>query len=282
MQNQIDENQNGSSPSPSSQDETVSFEELGIEPNVMQAISQLGFKTPTPIQKESIPLLIENRNDFIGLAQTGTGKTAAFGIPLVQYADAESTITKALILCPTRELCVQITKDLNNFAKFKEGIRVVPVYGGASLETQSRELRRGTQIIVATPGRMMDMINRGKADVSQIDTLVLDEADEMLNMGFKEELDTILEKTPESKRTLLFSATMSRDVERIALNYMHDPIQITVGKKNEGTENVKHIYYLVQARDRYVALNGLPTITPISTPSFSAAPDWKPRISPIN
>jgi ATP-dependent RNA helicase DeaD len=243
-------------------DNLISFEELGIEPDVMKAISGLGFENPTPIQKEIIPLLFGNKNDLIGLAQTGTGKTAAFGLPMVQEASSQSTATKALILCPTRELCVQIANDLKNYAKYKKGIRVVPIYGGANLETQFRELKKGAQIIAATPGRMLDMINRGKVNVSQIETLVLDEADEMLNMGFKEELDSILENTPPGKRTLLFAATMSRDVEGIALNFMQDPIEITVGPKNQGAENVKHIYYLVHAKDRYLSLKRIADYNP--------------------
>jgi len=243
-------------------DKQISFEELGIEPDVMKAISRLGFENPTPIQEEIIPLLLSNKNDLIGLAQTGTGKTAAYGLPIIQEASIRSLATKVLILSPTRELCVQIANDFKDFSRFKKGIRVVPVYGGANIETQFKELAKGAQVIVATPGRMLDMINRGKADVSRIETLVLDEADEMLNMGFKEELDRILENTPPGKRTLLFSATMSREVERIALNFMHDPIEITVGKKNQGAENVNHIYYLVHAKDRYLSLKRIADFNP--------------------
>jgi ATP-dependent RNA helicase DeaD len=260
MQNQLDETGNGSSHS--FQESPNSFERLGIEPTIMKAISDLGFVNPTPIQLEVIPILMGNNNDLIGLAQTGTGKTAAFGLPLVQAASNKSSQTKVLILSPTRELCVQITKDLKSFARYKKGIEVVPIYGGASIENQARALKKGAQIIVATPGRMLDMLNRGKADVSHIETLVLDEADEMLNMGFKEELDSILESTPEAKRTLLFSATMSRDVERIALNFMNDPIEVTVGKKNQGAENVNHVYFLVQARHRYLALKRIADFNP--------------------
>jgi len=260
MQNQIDETNTGSSLS--FRDTTISFEELGIEPTILKAISELGFQNPTPIQREAIPLLLSNRNDLIGLAQTGTGKTAAFGIPLLQFAPEKSSVTNALVLCPTRELCIQITKDLHNFAKYKKDIRVVPVYGGASIENQIKELKKGAQIIVGTPGRMLDMINREKVNVSKIDTLVLDEADEMLNMGFKEELDSILETTPSTKRTLLFSATMSTDVERIALTFMHDPVEVTIGKKNIGAENVKHVYYLVHAKDRYLALKRIADYNP--------------------
>lgn len=260
MQVQIDETDNGSSRSLG--DNSMTFEELGIEPTIMKAISELGFITPTPIQKEAMPLLFGNKNDLIGLAQTGTGKTAAYGVPLVQYASSRSTTTSVLILSPTRELCVQIAGDLKSFAKYKKDIRVVAIYGGASIDNQFKELKRGAQIIVATPGRMLDMINRRKADISQIETLVLDEADEMLNMGFKEELDSILETTPTTKRTLLFSATMSRDVERIALKFMHDPIEITVGRKNEGAENVSHVFYLVHAKDRYLALKRIVDFNP--------------------
>jgi len=260
MQNQIDETNTGSSQS--FQDEPISFEELEIESTILSAIKELGFEIPTPIQKEAIPLLLNNRNDLIGLAQTGTGKTAAFGIPLIQQINLNSRKTQALILSPTRELCMQICNDLKKFAKYTIGFRVLPIYGGTSIENQIKELSRGAHIIVATPGRMLDMINRGKADVSAIENLVLDEADEMLNMGFKEELDSILETTPEHKRTLLFSATMSTDVERIARNFMHDPVEITVGRKNEGAENVNHIYYLVHARDRYLALKRIADYNP--------------------
>ncbi len=254
MKKKIEVNLPDSSLSLEDSETSLTFEELRIEPAIIKAISELGFKTPTPIQQETMPVLFDSKNDLIGLAQTGTGKTAAYGIPLIQQADSSSPQTKALILSPTRELCVQIANDLLTFCRYKKGIRVVPVYGGSSMETQFKELERGAQIITATPGRMLDMINRGKADVSAIETLVLDEADEMLNMGFKEELDAILENTPAEKRTLLFSATMSRDVESIALKYMSDPIEITIGRKNEGAENVSHLYYLVHARDRYLAI----------------------------
>ncbi len=260
MQNQTDETNNGSSRSLG--ENSLSFEELGIESTVIKAITGLGFTNPTPIQAEVIPLLLGSKNDLIGLAQTGTGKTAAYGLPLVQYASDKAKTTKVLILSPTRELCVQIAGDLNHFAAYKKGIRVVPIYGGANIETQFKELEKGAQIIAATPGRMLDMINRRRADVSQIETLVLDEADEMLNMGFKEELDSILENTPPAKRTLLFAATMSGDVERIALNFMHDPIEVTIGKRNQGAEKVKHVYYLVHEKDRYLALKRIADYNP--------------------
>ncbi|MCP4217515.1 MAG: DEAD/DEAH box helicase, partial [bacterium] len=259
---QIQKDEIISDSSQTSTETSVSFEELGLESCIKEAIKELGFVTPTPIQREVIPLLLSNKNDLIGLAQTGTGKTAAFGLPLVQFASPKTNKTRALILSPTRELCVQIAKDLKNFCKHKQNINVVAVYGGASIELQAKELKKGAQIIVATPGRMLDMIKRRRADVSGVETLVLDEADEMLNMGFKDELDGILENTPEEKRTLLFSATISSEVERIALNYMHDPVEVTVGKKNEGAENVKHIYYLVHARDRYLALKRIADYNP--------------------
>jgi ATP-dependent RNA helicase DeaD len=260
MQKINDETFDGSSPS--NREHSISFEELGVEPTIINAIRELGFETPTPIQSEVIPLLFNNTNDLIGLAQTGTGKTAAYGLPLVQNTPETLPVTKVLILSPTRELCVQITKDLKNFAKFKKGLRVVPIYGGTNIETQFKELKKGAQIIAATPGRMLDMINRGRVDISQIETLVLDEADEMLNMGFKEDLDSILENTPPEKRTLLFSATMSRDIERIALKFMHDPIEITIGKKNVGAESVSHVYYLVHEKDRYLALKRIVDYNP--------------------
>jgi len=260
MQNKIDDTITGSSHSLG--DNKISFEDLEIESTVRKAISELGYEYPTPIQEEVIPQLINNRHDLIGLAQTGTGKTAAFGLPLVQDNSYLPNSTKVLILSPTRELCIQIAKDLKKFAKYKKNLRIVAIYGGASIENQFKELKKGAQIIVATPGRMLDMIKRKKANVSDIETLVLDEADEMLNMGFKEELDSILENTPSEKRTLLFSATMSGEIERIALKFMHEPIEITIGKRNQGAENVRHVYYLVHAKDRYLALKRIMDYNP--------------------
>lgn len=253
MSNQTDD-ETVSVPSHQREEKEISFDELGIEPAILKAIKEMGFEIPTPIQSEALPLLLTGGHDMIGLAQTGTGKTAAFGIPLIQKLKERDPLTRGLILSPTRELCVQITKDMKAFSKYKERIRIVPVYGGASIEVQTRQLKNGAHIIVATPGRMLDMISRGMADVSHIETLILDEADEMLNMGFKEELDGILEQTPSAKRTLLFSATMSQEVERIARNYMHEPLEITIGRKNLGAVNVSHTYYLVHAKDRYLAL----------------------------
>jgi ATP-dependent RNA helicase DeaD len=230
------------------------FEALGIEPNIVKAITEMGFETPTPIQEQAIPVLLKEEKDLVGLAQTGTGKTAAFGIPLIQTVDFNSRNTQALILCPTRELCLQITKDLQSYTKYTQGANIVAIYGGASIVNQLRDVKRGAQIVVGTPGRMVDMINRKGVTLSTVIRVVLDEADEMLNMGFKEDLDMILSETPDQKCTWLFSATMPREVETIARKYMSDPFQITVGKRNEGNVNIEHVYYVVQSRDRYAAL----------------------------
>ena len=214
----------------------------------------MGFETPMPVQEEVIPLLLQDARDLVALAHTGTGKTAAFGIPIIQKVDPSSSKTQVLILAPTRELCMQITDDLTRFAKHIEGLSIVAVYGGASIYAQIKQISSGAQIVVATPGRMLDMLKRRKVDVSAISWLVLDEADEMLNMGFKEDLNAILAGTPEGKRVLLFSATMAREIETISRSYMKNPAAITVGAKNTGAENVHHQYYVVHAKDRYVAL----------------------------
>ena len=230
------------------------FEELGVAENIRRAIEELGFEQPMPVQEEVIPYLLGNRNDVIALAQTGTGKTAAFGIPLLQRIDTEQKVTQAIVLSPTRELCLQITDDIKDFAKHMEGVRVVAVYGGTSIENQISTLRRGVQIIVATPGRLIDLMHRGVAKLDHVNNVVLDEADEMLNMGFKEAIDEILSGVPEERNTLLFSATMSREIEKIARTYLHDPKEIVVGSRNEGAENVNHIYYMVNAKDKYLVL----------------------------
>ena len=230
------------------------FEELGVSEEIRRAIEELGFEKPMPVQEEVIPYLLGNRNDVIALAQTGTGKTAAFGIPVLQRIDTSSNATQALVLSPTRELCLQIADDLSDFSKYMKGIHVVAVYGGASIEHQIRQLRHGAQIIVATPGRLIDLMNRGVAQLDEVRNVVLDEADEMLNMGFSESINAIFEGVPEDRNTLLFSATMSREVERIARNYLHDHEEIVVGSRNEGAENVNHIYYMVNAKDKYLAL----------------------------
>jgi len=232
----------------------MKFNELGLNDALMKAISDLGFETPTPVQQQTIPLLASKNTDLVTLAQTGTGKTAAFGLPILNALDPQLKDTQALILSPTRELCVQITSDLKKYAKYLPGVQVTAVYGGASIENQIRDIKKGTQIIVATPGRLVDLIERRAVKLQTITTVVLDEADEMLNMGFKDSLDVILEQTPASKNTWLFSATMPREVERIARNYMNNPVEISTGKKNEGAANISHIYYLVNSRDRYAAL----------------------------
>jgi ATP-dependent RNA helicase DeaD len=238
------------------------FIELGIRHDIVNAISDLGFENPTPIQEQSIPVLLTGSNDFVGLAQTGTGKTAAFGLPLLELLDFEQKHPQALILCPTRELCLQITNDLKNYAKNMSNVHVVAVYGGASISDQLREIKRGVQIVVATPGRMLDIINRKAIDFSQVGFVVLDEADEMLNMGFQEDIDSILSTTPEEKKTWLFSATMPSEVRRIAKKYMTDPHELTMGTKNTGNVNIEHEYYIVRARDKYAAFKRIVDFNP--------------------
>ena len=233
------------------------FEELGVSEGIRRAIEEMGFVQPMPVQEEVIPYLLGHRNDVIALAQTGTGKTAAFGIPVLQRIDTGSKATQALVLSPTRELCLQIADDMRDFAKYTDGIHIEAVYGGASIEQQIRALRKGAQIIVATPGRLIDLMNRGVARLDNVCNVVLDEADEMLNMGFSESIDAILEGVPEDRNTLLFSATMSKEIGRIAKGYLHDPKEIVVGSRNEGAEHVNHIYYMVNAKDKYLALKRL-------------------------
>jgi ATP-dependent RNA helicase DeaD len=238
------------------------FTELGIHDDILRGLADLGFVEPTPIQERIIPTLLTGRSDVVGLAQSGTGKTAAFGIPLLQLVDARSRQTQALVLCPTRELCVQVAKDVTDFAKYRPGLKVLPVYGGAGIDAQIGALKKGVQIVVATPGRLNDLMRRRKVDVSSIHTVVLDEADEMLTMGFQEELNAILAETPADKRTFLFSATMSREVSAIAGRYMTDPVEVTVGRRNAGADNVSHEYYMVHARDRYPALKRIVDVNP--------------------
>lgn len=240
----------------------LTFKALGLSSNLLKGIEDLGFKHPTLIQEKIIPNVFETKRDIVGLAQTGTGKTAAFGLPLIDRIDIQNKSVQVLVLAPTRELCVQISKDLKSFAKFTDGLNVVPVYGGASIEVQIKALRKGAHIITATPGRMLDLIKRKAAKIKTINTVVLDEADEMLNMGFREELNQILEQTPDTKRTLLFSATMPREVSIIAKKYMSNPIEIIIGKQNSGAENVQHIYYFVQSSDRYMALKRIADYNP--------------------
>ena len=230
------------------------FEELGVSEEIRRAIEELGFESPMPVQEEVIPYLLGNRNDVVALAQTGTGKTAAYGIPVLQKIDANDRSTQALILSPTRELCLQISDDLTDFGKYIDGLNVVPVYGGTSIQNQIHSLRHGAQVIVATPGRLIDLMNRGAAKLDNVSNVVLDEADEMLNMGFSESINEIFEGVPEDRNTLLFSATMSKEIEKIAQNYLHDAKEIVVGSRNEGAEHVNHIYYMVNAKDKYLAL----------------------------
>ncbi|MBR7022246.1 MAG: DEAD/DEAH box helicase [Bacteroidales bacterium] len=239
------------------------FTDFGLNPALLKAIKELGFENPMPIQEKTIPVLLEKDVDFVGLAQTGTGKTAAFGLPLLNKIDETQRCVQALILCPTRELCMQITRDLRNYAKYIPEILIVPVYGGASIEVQFKDLAKKPQIIVATPGRLRDMIRRNRVDFSNVKTMILDEADEMLNMGFQEEVDDILEYMPkEGRHTMLFSATMPKEVEAILNKYMTDPVKVAVGERNSGTANVDHIYYMMAAKDRYMVLKRIIDYTP--------------------
>ena len=230
------------------------FEELGVSEEIRRAIEELGFEHPMPVQEEVIPYLLGNGNDVIALAQTGTGKTAAFGIPLLQRTDPTNRTTQAIVISPTRELCLQIADDLKSFSKYIKGINIVAVYGGTSIINQIHALKHGAQIIVATPGRLIDLMHRGAAKVSEVKNVVLDEADEMLNMGFSDSINEIFEAVPTDRNTLLFSATMSKEIEKIAKGYLHDYKEIVVGSRNEGAESVNHIYYMVSAKDKYLAL----------------------------
>ncbi|RXG23769.1 DEAD/DEAH box helicase [Leeuwenhoekiella aequorea] len=238
------------------------FKALGLNDAILQAVTDMGFTEPSEVQEKAIPVLLREATDVVALAQTGTGKTAAFGFPLIQKVDATSRKTQGLIISPTRELCLQITNELKSYSKYVKGLNTVAVYGGANIQEQARQISRGAQIIVATPGRMQDMMRRNLVDISGIDFCILDEADEMLNMGFYEDITTILADTPKNKQTWLFSATMPKEVARIAKQFMNDPIEITVGTKNMGAENVSHEYYMVNARDRYQALKRLADANP--------------------
>ncbi|MDW5288177.1 DEAD/DEAH box helicase [Formosa sp. PL04] len=238
------------------------FKDLGLNDDLLRAITDMGFETPSEVQAKAIPLLLEKEIDLVALAQTGTGKTAAFGFPMLQKIDINSRTTQGLILSPTRELCLQITNEIKAYGKYCSGLNVVAIYGGSSIQDQARDVKRGAQIIVATPGRMKDMISRNMVDISKITYSVLDEADEMLNMGFKEDITDILSHTPKDKNTWLFSATMPKEVSTIAKKFMQNPTEITVGNKNEGSTQVSHEYYLVNARDRYQALKRLADANP--------------------
>lgn len=230
------------------------FEELGVAPDIRRAIEEMGYENPMPVQEEVIPYLLAETSDVIALAQTGTGKTAAFGLPVLQNVNTKENVPQVLILCPTRELCLQIAGDLADYSKYIDHLRVLPVYGGSSIDSQIKALKRGVQIIVATPGRLIDLINRKTVDLDNIRYVVLDEADEMLNMGFTESIDEILSKVPETRTMLLFSATMPKEIAKITRKYMNSPKEITIGRKNEGSNNVKHVYYMVHAKDKYLAL----------------------------
>jgi ATP-dependent RNA helicase DeaD len=238
------------------------FTEAGLMPEIVQAVEDLGFTKPTPIQEKAIPALINTESDILALAQTGTGKTAAFGLPIIHRIDKNGKGVQALVLSPTRELCMQITRDLENYSAKIKNFKTVAVYGGASIVNQLQDLKKGAHIVVGTPGRTLDLIKRKALDISKIQWLVLDEADEMLNMGFQEDLDAILETSPVNKKVLLFSATMPAEIQRIANTYMKEPLEISVGKRNQGAENVRHEFYMVQARDRYAALKRIADIYP--------------------
>ena len=238
------------------------FEELGVSEEIRRAIEEMGYAYPMPVQEEVIPYLLENGHDVVALAQTGTGKTAAFGLPLIQKTVVEENYPQSLVLCPTRELCLQIAGDLNDYSKYVDGLKVLPVYGGSSIESQIRSLKKGVHIIVATPGRLLDLMKRKTASLSTITNVVMDEADEMLNMGFSEDINAILADVPQERNTLLFSATMSDEIAKIAKNYLHDAKEITIGRRNEGTANVKHIVYMVHAKDKYETLKRIVDYNP--------------------
>jgi len=240
----------------------MTFDDLCVALDIQKAILELGFENPMPVQEKVIPLLLNKKQDVIALAHTGTGKTAAYGIPLIQESIPGSPLPRALILCPTRELCLQIAGDLNDYSLYTEGIKIQPVYGGASIENQMRALKSGVQIIVATPGRMLDLIERKAVKLSKVERVVLDEADEMLNMGFLDSINEILAAVPDTRNTLLFSATMPKEIAAITRNYMKNPLEVTIGTRNAGAENIKHMCYTVHARDKYLALKRIADYNP--------------------
>lgn len=240
----------------------MTFEELGVREDLLKAITELGYENPMPVQEKVIPHLLNEDNDVVALAQTGTGKTAAFGLPVLQRIDVSRKVPQALIISPTRELCLQIGGDLADYSKYINGLKVLPVYGGSSIESQIRSLRNGVQIIVATPGRLLDLIKRGTVDLQNVHTVILDEADEMLNMGFVDDINDILTHVPEQRKMLMFSATMPPEIAKIAARFMHNPEEYVIGTRNEGAENVRHIYYLVHARDKYLALKRIADYNP--------------------
>jgi len=240
----------------------MEFKDLGLPKDILKAVTKLGFETPSEIQEKAIPILAAGEEDFVGLAQTGTGKTAAYGLPLIQHTNFEDNHTQALIICPTRELCMQITKDLEAFSVYQHKPNITAVYGGASISDQIRKLKKGAHIVVATPGRLLDLIERKAVKLKSVQRVVLDEADEMLNMGFKEDIDNILKQTPAMKRVWLFSATMPKAVKRIASNYMSNPVEVVVGKQNSVAANIEHCYFMMKERDRYAALKRILDFTP--------------------
>lgn len=240
----------------------MTFEELGVREDLLRAIHEMGFEHPMPVQEKVIPHLLHEDGDVVALAQTGTGKTAAFGLPVIQRIDTKVRQPQALIISPTRELCLQIGGDLADFSKYIPDLKVLPVYGGSSIESQIRTLRKGVQIIVATPGRLLDLIKRKTVNLSGVHTVILDEADEMLNMGFLDDINAILDNVPEERKMLLFSATMPDEIAKIAKNYMHEPQEFVIGTRNEGAQNVKHVYYMVNAKDKYVALKRIADYNP--------------------
>ena len=240
----------------------MTFEELGVNEPLRRAIEELGFEAPMPVQEKVIPHLLGQEGDVVALAQTGTGKTAAFGLPVLQRIDVDRHVPQALVLSPTRELCLQIASDLADFSKYMPGLKVLPVYGGSSIQSQIRSLREGVQIIVATPGRLIDLIDRGVVKLDDVHTVILDEADEMLNMGFVDSINQILEHVPQERKMLMFSATMPKEIAKIASRFMHNPVEFVIGTRNEGAANVRHIYYMVNARDKYLALKRIADNSP--------------------
>ena len=240
----------------------TTFNDLGVRDDLLKGIAEMGFEAPMPVQEKVIPVLLDGDHDLVALAQTGTGKTAAFGLPLIQRVDTSRLVPQALVLAPTRELCLQIAGDLADFAKYVPDISILPVYGGSSIESQIKALRRGVQIIIATPGRLIDLINRGVVRLADVLTVVLDEADEMLNMGFVDSINDILAHVPDDRKMLMFSATMPAEAARIAKQYMHEPEEIVIGTRNEGAANVRHIYYMVNAKDKYLALKRIADNSP--------------------
>ena len=230
----------------------VSFADLGVRDDLLRAIGEMGFASPMPIQRMVIPHLLSSEGDVVGLAQTGTGKTAAFGLPVLQRVDSDNNQPQALVIAPTRELCLQIAGDMADFSRYLDGVKILPVYGGSSIESQIRALRKGVQVVVATPGRLIDLIKRGEVNLDGVHTVILDEADEMLNMGFLDDINEILSHVPEDRKMLMFSATMPKEIAGIARRFMHDPVEFVAGNRNEGTKNVRHIYYMVKAAGRNI------------------------------